>query len=281
MPESWSLIVKPHTKAWDLRLNDVWRYRDLLALFVRRDFVTAYTQTILGPLWLVVQPLLTTILFTVIFSGIAKISTGGHPPLLFYLAGSTPWNYFATCLTKTSNTFVTNANLFGKVYFPRLVVPLSVIISNLMQFAVQFMVFLVFLGWFAYQGAAVAPNLGMIVLLTPLLLGLMALMGLATGLVTSSLTTRYRDLTFLVNFGVQLAMYTAPVIYPMSAVPQRYRWLVHANPMSAIIETFRAIYLGGQVPWSALGLSAAVTFTLLALGLVLFNQVEKTFMDTV
>jgi lipopolysaccharide transport system permease protein len=279
--EPWSLVIKPHSKWWDLPLADVWRYRDLLWLFVRRDLVTAYTQTILGPLWFIVQPILTTILFTVVFAGIGKISTDGQPPMLFYLAGVTPWNYFATCLTKTSNTFVSNSALFGKVYFPRLVVPLSVVISNLIQFGVQFLAFLGFLAWFSARGATITLNVPMIALLTPLLLVLMAVMGLATGILVSSLTTRYRDLTFLVGFGVQLAMYTAPVIYPMSVVPVRQRWLVHANPMSAIIEAFRAIYLGGSIPWSALASSGLVALGLFALGIVFFNRIEKTFIDTV
>jgi lipopolysaccharide transport system permease protein len=279
--ESWSLVIKPHTRWWDLHLDDVWRYRDLLWLFVWRDFVAVYTQTILGPLWFLIQPILTTVTFTVIFTGVAKIPTDGLPPMLFYLAGTTPWNYFATCLTKTSNTFLSNAGLFGKVYFPRLVAPLSIVISSLIQFGIQFLLFLAFLAWFGFRGAHLAPDLLMIVVLTPVLLVLMGLLGLGAGIIVSSLTTKYRDLTFLVGFAVQLAMYAAPIIYPMSAVPDRYRWLIEANPMSAIIESFRAVYLGGTIPWNALGVSAAVTLFLLVLGVVLFNKIEKTFMDTV
>lgn len=279
--DSWSTVIQPHTSWWDLHLRDVWHYRDLLWLFVRRDFVAVYAQTVLGPLWFFIQPLLTTVMFTVIFSGIAKIPTDGFPPMLFYLAGMTPWSYFAACLNKTSNTFVTNAGLFGKVYFPRLILPLSVVGSNIIQFIIQFVLFLFLLAWFALSGAVVAPDLMMILVLTPLLLVLMGLLGLGTGIAISSLTTKYRDLTFLVGFGVQLAMYATPVIYPMSVVPEKYRWLVQANPMSAIIETFRAIYLGGTIPWNALGVSALVTFALLVLGILIFNRVEKTFMDTV
>lgn len=279
--QPWSLVIRPHTKWWDLHLEDVWRYRDLLWLFVRRDFVAVYTQTILGPLWFFIQPILTTLMFTVIFTGIAKIPTDGLPPMLFYLAGTTAWNYFATCLTKTSNTFVSNAGLFGKVYFPRLIVPLSVVVSTLIQFGIQFLLFLAFLAWFGLRGADLSPDLSMILVLTPVLLILMGLLGLGTGIVISSLTTKYRDLTFLVTFGVQLAMYATPVIYPMSAVPEKYRWIIQANPMAAIIESFRAIYLGGAIPWNALGISAAATLALLALGTGLFNKVEKTFMDTV
>ncbi|MFN7892463.1 MAG: ABC transporter permease [Pirellula sp.] len=279
--EQWSLVIKPHTKWWDLHLDDVWRYRDLLWLFVRRDFVSGYKQTILGPLWFFIQPLLTTIMFTVIFAGVAKISTDGLPPLLFYLAGTTPWNYFAACLTSTSTTFVSNANLFGKVYFPRLVVPLSVVLSNLIQFLVQFSLFLGFFAWYGLGGSDIRPDLLGIVFLTPILLALMGLLGLGAGIAISSMTTKYRDLARLVTFGVQLMMYATPVIYPMSAIPDKYRWIIHCNPMSAIIESFRAVYLGGQIPWSALGISTLETALILATGVVLFNKVEKTFMDTV
>ena len=279
--EQWSLIIKPHTRWWDLHLEDVWRYRDLLWLFVRRDFVSGYKQTILGPLWFFIQPLLTTIMFTIIFTGVARIPTDGLPPMLFYLAGTTPWNYFAACLTSTSNTFVANAGLFGKVYFPRLVVPLSIVLSNLIQFLVQFLLFLGFFAWYGLTGTELRPNALLIIVLTPVLLALMGLLGLGVGITISAMTTKYRDLARLVTFGVQLMMYATPVIYPMSAIPERYRWLIQCNPMSAIIESFRAVFLGGTVPWSALGLSTLITLVILALGVVLFNKVEKTFMDTV
>lgn len=279
--DSWSLVIRPHTRWWDLQLVDVWHYRDLLWMFIWRDFVSVYKQTILGPAWFFIQPLLTTIMFTIIFSGVAKIPTGGMPPMLFYLAGTTPWNYFATCLTKTSTTFVTNANLFGKVYFPRLVTPISVVASNLIQFGIQFLLFLGFWVYYCFNGAGLEPNWLMIGLLTPALLLLMALLGLGTGILISSLTTKYRDLTFLVTFGVQLAMYGTPVIYPLDKVPEKYHVLIEANPMSAIIEAFRAIYLGGDIPWALLGISTAITAVLLLLGIAVFNRVEKTFMDTV
>jgi lipopolysaccharide transport system permease protein len=277
----WDLIIRPQGRWWELQLADVWRHRDLLWMFIWRDFVSVYKQTILGPIWFFIQPLLTTIMFTVIFSGVAKIPTGGLPPMLFYLAGTTPWNYFAICLTKTSGTFVSNAGLFGKVYFPRLVTPISVVASNLIQFSIQFLLFFGFLAYYWIKGAPLHPDWLMILVLTPALLLLMALLGLGTGILVSSLTTKYRDLTFLITFGVQLAMYGAPVIYPMSNIPPRYRLLIEANPMSAIIESFRAIYLGGSIPWPQLGLSAAVTGILLLLGIAVFNKVEKTFMDTV
>jgi lipopolysaccharide transport system permease protein len=279
--ESWSLIIRPSGRWWELQLADVWHYRDLLWMFIRRDFVAVYKQTILGPIWFFLQPLLTTLMFTVIFSGVAKIPTGGLPPMLFYLAGTTPWNYFSTSLTKTSTTFITNAGLFGKVYFPRLVTPISIVASNLIQFGIQFLLFFGFLAYYLAKGANVHPNWLMIVALTPVLLLLMALLGLGTGILISSLTTKYRDLNFLVTFGVQLAMYATPVIYPLSNIPAKYRLWIELNPMSAVVESFRAIYLGGEVPWNLLGISAAVTLLILLAGTVIFNRVEKTFMDTV
>jgi len=284
MPSSssdWTLHIRPHTKWWDLHLSDVWHYRDLLWLFVRRDFVSVYKQTILGPIWFFIQPLFTTLVFTVIFSGVAKIPTDGFPPILFYLAGTTAWNYFAACLTKTSGTFISNAGLFGKVYFPRLVTPLSVVVSTLIQFAIQFLLFFGFFAYYWLTGASLKPDLLGIVLLTPVLLLQMALLGLGAGIIVSSLTTKYRDFTFLVSFGVQLGMYATPIIYPASHIPEKYRWLIQLNPMSSVIEAFRAIYLGGPIPWSPLALSGAITLVLLAIGVVLFNRIEKTFMDTV
>ncbi len=281
MENEWTLIIKPHTRWWDLHLEDVWNYRDLLWMFVRRDFVSTYKQTILGPLWFFIQPLLTTIMFTIIFAGVARIPTDGLPPILFYLAGMTPWNFFAACTTNTSSTFISNASLFGKVYFPRLVVPISVVISNLVQFAIQFLLFAGFFVWYAWNGSDLRPNLFLILFLTPFLLVAMGLLGLGAGITVSSLTTKYRDLGRLVTFGVQLMMYATPVIYPMTSIPERYRWLINLNPMSAIIESFRAIFLGGQVPWLGLANSAIITAITLGIGIVLFNKVEKTFMDTV
>lgn len=279
--ENWSLVIQPKNRLFDLHLDDVWRYRDLLWMFVRRDFVAVYKQTILGPLWFFIQPLLTTLIFTIIFSGVAQIPTDGFPALLFYLAGLTPWNYFSTCLTKTSNTFVANAGIFGKVYFPRLIVPLSIVVSTMIQFGIQFLLFIAVLTYFLFTGAAISPQWGMIFVLTPALVLLMAALGLGAGIVVSSLTTKYRDFTFLIGFGVQLMMYATPVIFPMSAVPDRYRWLIQLNPMTAPIEAFRAIFLGGPIPWSALGFSTALTAALLFIGIVIFNKVEKSFMDTV
>jgi lipopolysaccharide transport system permease protein len=278
--EEWDLIIRPKTGWFDLHLSDLWRYRDLTLLFVWRDFVAQYKQTILGPLWHLVQPLFTTVFFTVIFGHVAKLSTDSLPPVLFYMAGVTCWNYFAECLNRTSGTFIQNAGIFGKVYFPRLCVPVSVVISNFIKFGIQFALFLGFLGFYYFQGAAIHPN--GYVLLTPVLLLIMAAQGLGAGIIISSLTTKYRDLQVLVSFGVQLLMYATPVIYPISMVPQQYRWLVLANPMSAIVETFRYSYLGaGSFDPAQLLYSAFATLVVLFIGVVLFNHVERTFMDTV
>lgn len=279
--EKWDLVLEPVAPWWDLHLRDVWRYRDLLVMFVRRDFVAVYKQTVLGPLWFFLQPLLTTAMFTVVFSGLAKLPTDGLPPMLFYLAGITPWNYFAACLTKTSTTFTMNAPLFGKVFFPRLIMPLSVVVSTLIQFLIQFLLFLAMLGWFAWRGAALQPQWTAILFLTPVLLVLMGALGLGLGILVSSATTKYRDFAFLVTFGVQLAMYATPVIYPLSLVPERYAGWMHLNPMAPVIESFRAIYLGGAIPWGGLGISAGICTGLLVLGVLLFKRVERTFMDTV
>lgn len=282
LDESWDLLIKPKSGWFDLHLADLWRYRDLLWMFVIRDFVAVYKQTILGPIWFFIQPLLTTLTFTIIFSGVAKISTDGLPPLLFYLAGTTPWNYFATCLNKTSTTFKDNANLFGKVYFPRLITPLSIVVSTLIQFVIQFATLVIALLWYLFQGADIHPNWGGILIGTPLLILMMGGLGLGFGIVISSLTTKYRDLAFLITFGVQLAMYATPVVYPLSTVPEKYRLWLELNPMTGVIEAFRTIYLGaGSFSWPLLGYSAGVTAGVLFIGIIIFNRVEKTFMDTV
>lgn len=278
--ENWSLIIRPKTGWFELHLADLWRYRDLTTLFVWRDFVAQYKQTILGPLWHLLQPLFTTILFTLIFGRIAKLPTDNIPPMLFYMAGITAWTYFSECLNRTSTTFLTNASIFGKVYFPRLCVPLSVVISNLIKFAIQFALFLGFLAFFWMKGAPIHPNIS--ILLTPILLLMMAALGLGTGIIVSALTTKYRDLQVLVTFGVQLAMYATPVIYPLSMFPNSARWIIVVNPMAPIIEAFRYAFLGqGLFSWGYLGISAAIIAAILFIGIVLFNHVERTFMDTV
>jgi len=276
----WDMIIGPQRNLFDLRLTELWHARDLIQLFVRRDFVSVYKQTILGPLWYLIQPLMTTITFTVIFGNIAKLPTDGLPQFLFYMSGTVLWTYFASCLTKTSETFVSNANLFGKVYFPRLAVPISILISNLIAFAIQFAFFLVFMGYFALQGTQLHPNWWM--LLTPVLLLMMAGLGLGFGIIVSSLTTKYRDLRFLVLFGVQLLMYVTPVIYPMSSIPPQFQLLIKFNPMSSVVEAFRFAYLGaGTVNVVQLGYSFSIMLVVILIGVVMFNRVEATFMDTV
>lgn len=278
--EAWDLIIRPKTGWFDLHLRDLWRYRDLIMIFVWRDFVAQYKQTILGPVWHLIQPIFTTLLYAAVFGGIARIPTDGIPSMLFYLSGTTGWTYFADCLNRTSVTFVNNAGIFGKVYFPRLSVPISVVISALIKFSIQFSLFLALLAFFALRGAVVHPNAA--ILLTPLLLLLLAALGLGFGIIVSSLTTRYRDLQTLFGFGVNLLMYATPIIYPVSYVPHKYRWLVMANPIAPIIETFRAVFLsGGTVPWGPLAYSAGVAVVILFFGIILFNHVERTFMDTV
>jgi lipopolysaccharide transport system permease protein len=276
----WTLVIRPKRNLFDLRLSELWQYRDLIGLFVRRDFVSVYKQTILGPLWYIIQPILTTVIFTIIFGRIAKLSTDGLPQFLFYLSGTVVWTYFSDCLTKTSNTFITNAQLFGKVYFPRLAVPISILISNLITFVIQFVLFLGFMAYYWLKGTGVHPNIW--VLFTPVLLLLMAGLGLGFGIIVSSLTTRYRDLRFLVAFGVQLWMYVTPVIYPVSSIPERFRLLIEANPLTSILEAFRYAYLGsGMLNIPNLGYTAIFTLVVLAVGTLLFNRVEATFMDTV
>ena len=276
----WDLVIRPRSGWLDLHLADLWRYRDLTMLFVWRDFVAQYKQTILGPLWHVIQPLFTTLLFTLIFGRVAKLPTDSLPPLLFYMAGITCWNYFAECLNRSAGTFINNASIFGKVYFPRLCVPVSVVISNIIKFGIQFGLFLVFMAFYWAKGAPIHPNA--LVLLTPLLVLIMAALGLGLGIIVSSLTVRYRDLQVLITFGVQLLMYGTPVIFPVSIVPERYRWIILANPMSALVETFRYAFLGAGT-FDALNLlySSAATLVILVIGIVLFNRVERTFMDSV
>ncbi|MBN1148990.1 MAG: ABC transporter permease [Anaerolineales bacterium] len=278
--ETWTLDIQPRRGWFDLRLGELWQYRDLIRLFVWRDFVATYKQTILGPLWYLIQPLLTTITFTVIFGRVANLPTDGLPQFLFYMSGNVAWGYFSACLTSTSATFISNAHLFGKVYFPRLVTPLSIVISNLVKFAIQFGLFLAFLLYFLLNGADVRPNEW--ALLTPLLLLLMAGLGLGFGIIVSSLTTRYRDLQQLVGFGMSLWMYATPVIYPASSIPERYQFILQANPLTPVVEAFRYAYLGaGTVNAWTLLYSAGFMLVVLFLGLLIFNRVESTFMDTV
>lgn len=280
--EHWDLVLKPTSKWYDVRLKEVWKFKDLLFMFVKRDFVAVYKQTVLGPLWLIIQPVLTTITFTVIFGNIAKIGTGGVPSLLFYMAGLTLWSYFADCITKTSNTFVANASVFGKVYFPRLIMPLSILFSNLIKLGVQFVLFLIIWIYYYSTNASIHPN--SYLLLVPLLIIIMAGLGLGFGLIISALTTKYRDLAFLITFGVQLLMYASPIVYPLSIVSDKYKILLLLNPLTSIIETFKYAFIGvgyfnGIEFW--LGYSCLFMIVIVAIGIVIFNKVEKSFMDTV
>jgi lipopolysaccharide transport system permease protein len=276
-------IIIPKKNLFDINLKEIWQYKDLLFLFVRRDFVATYKQTVLGPLWFIIQPIFTTLMFTLIFGKLASIPTDGLPPILFYMCGITCWNYFSESLSKTSNTFTSNANIFGKVYFPRLIVPISIIISNMVKFIIQGIIFLLVFYYYYQIGANINPNITIAVL--PLLLLLMAGLGLGFGILISSLTTKYRDFQFLVVFGVQLFMYATPVVYPLSLAKEKlgsYSWIAFANPMSSIVEAMKYAFLGqGQFSWYHLLYSFIFMIILLATGVIIFNKVEQNFMDTV
>lgn len=282
-PGSWDLVIEPRGSLFQLNFKEVWHSKYLLWMFVKRDLVSVYKQTILGPVWFFIQPILTTITFVVIFGNIAKISTDGLPQILFYLAGITIWNYFSETLTATSNTFITNASIFGKVYFPRLVLPLSKVISGLIKFAIQFLLFLLTLVFFLVKGTpALHTDIAGIAVVTPIVIIIMAGLGLGLGLILSALTTKYRDLVFLITFGIQLGMYATPVILPASAFSAKYQWIVTANPMSPLVEAFRKVWLGaGELSWPWIAYSFAFMAVLVIIGTIIFNRVEKTFMDTV
>ncbi len=278
--EDWDLVIKGHTSLFDIKFYDLWRYRDLLLLFVKRDFISFYKQTILGPLWFFIQPILTTIVFSFVFGKLAGISTDGLPKFLFYLSGITAWNYFSDCLTKTSTVFKDNANIFGKVYFPRLIMPLSIVTSNLVRFGVQLVMLLLMMGYFARQGADFHVTYAL--LFFPFLVLLMALLGLGLGLIITAMTTKYRDLSFLVTFGVQLLMYATTVIYPLSAAPAAYKKYIELNPMTGIIEAFRFAFLGkGEFTLWSIGYSVLFTIVVLFFGILIFNKTEKNFVDTI
>lgn len=279
---TWTTIIKPKDRLLSVDIKEIWRYRDLMMLFVKRNIITQYKQTILGPLWYLIQPMMTTIMYMVVFGGIAKISTDGLPQPLFYLAGICFWQYFSDCLTKTSNTFVTNANIFGKVYFPRLITPLSDVISNLLRFAIQFGLFLaVYIYYLLFTDAPIRPNL--YALLLPLLVLMIAGLALGFGILFSSMTTKYRDLQLLLSFFVSLWMYATPVIYPLSTITNpKLMLLMQLNPLTGIIEFFKYGMLGvGCHEWWMLGYSFAFMLVLLTLGVLVFNKVQRSFMDTV
>lgn len=280
MNEQWNLVIKPRTGWFDIDVKNIWKYRDLIKLFVRRSFVSAYKQTILGPAWAIINPLCTTVIFTIIFGNIAGLAADGVPSFIFFMAGNITWGYFANCLNATSGTFTGNAGIFGKVYFPRLVMPITTVISNLISFAIQYVFFLGFWVYFLITTDSIEPN--WFILMTPILLVHMALMGLGIGIICSSLTTKYRDLTMLIGFGVQLWMYLTPVAYDYQIISDKWRTLYMCNPMTPVINTMRYAYLGiGEFELGYYLLSWAVTLVMLFFGVLLFSKVEKTFMDTV
>lgn len=280
--DGWSVVIRPQESLFSIDFRELWRYRDLCAMFVKRDIVTMYKQTVLGPLWFFIQPMMTTAMYMVVFGGIAKIPTDGIPQPLFYLAGISMWQYFADCLNKTSHVFVVNAGVFGKVYFPRLVVPISSVIGNLIKFLIQFALFVVVYLYFAFLvGSPVRPNI--YALLLPVLVAMLAGLALGFGIVFSSFTTKYRDLTFFLSFIVQLWMYATPVIYPISTITNaKIKLMMQINPLTGIFEAFKYGVLGaGTFSWGALAYSAGVICVLLAVGIVVFNRVQRSFIDTV
>ena len=281
--QNWLFEITPKNNLLSLNLKEVWQYRDLLYLFVKRDIVTAYKQTILGPLWYLIQPLFTSIIFTLIFNNVANISTGTVPPFLFNLAGITIWGYFRACLTSTSNTFSSNAGIFGKVYFPRLIMPMSVVISNLFKFGIQMLIFIVFYIYYYSNGAGISLN--KYTVLFPLMVVLMGILGLGLGMIISSLITKYRDLKVLLDFGLQLLMYLSAVMYPVSFFIEKmpkYAWVVEYNPLTYIIETVRYILLNiGSLDLSKLIYVVVVSILILFVGIIIFNRAEKNFIDTI
>lgn len=281
--EEWTIVIQPKTSLFSLDLRELWQYRDLLVMYIKRDIVTFYKQTILGPLWFVIQPLFTTLMFMFVFGGIAGISTDGLPQPLFYMAGLLCWNYFSECLNRCSDTFNANQNVFGKVYFPRLIVPLSIVVSSLVKMGIQLGLFLAIYLYYVAGGYPLEVNAH--ALLLPLLVLMLAGLGLGFGLLISSLTTKYRDLRFLITFGVQLWMYATPVIYPLSVMQQnhqQYMWLIVANPLTSIIETFKFGFLGeGTFSWWYLGYSFLFTIVMMLWGMITFNKVQRSFMDVI
>jgi lipopolysaccharide transport system permease protein len=281
--KDWLFEITPKNKFFSLNLKEVWQYRDLLFLFVKRDIVTVYKQTVLGPLWYLIQPLFTSITFTIIFNNVAGINTGTIPPFLFNLAGIIVWNYFTSCLNETSDTFKKNAAIFGKVYFPRIIMPLSVVISNLLKFGIQFLIFVTFYLFYYLKGVVI--NFNSAILFLPVLIALMGILGLGLGMIISSLVTKYRDFTYLIGFGVQLLMYLSAVMYPMELIKQKlpdYGWLVQYNPLAYLIETSRYMLLDvGQISVLGLCYTIGVTLSVFFIGLLIFNKTEKSFIDTV
>lgn len=281
--DEWLFEITPKTSLLDLNFKEIWQYRDLLFLFVKRDVITLYKQTILGPLWYIIQPLFTSIIFTLVFNNIANISTGEVPSFLFNLAGVTAWSYFRECLVNTSDTFKKNENIFGKVYFPRVIMPMSIVVSNLLKFGIQLSIFIFFYVIYVFKGMHVAVSFELLYI--PFLILSMGMLGLGLGMTISSMVTKYRDLTFLVSFGVQLLMYLSAVMYPLEIVKEKMpevSWIVEYNPMTTVIETFRNIVLGSN-PVAIMDIiyMIGISFVIFLIGLVIFNKTEKSFIDTI
>ena len=281
--DDWDIVIKPKEKGIHLHLKEVWRYKDLLYLYVKRDFISTYKQTILGPLWFFIQPVFSTLIFTLVFGGIAQISTDGLPPMLFYMAGVLCWNYFTDCLSRSSGTFMGNAGVFSKVYFPRLVVPIAGLVSAVLKMFIQLLLFFSIYIYFLFQGSPIGVNSS--VLLFPLLVTMMAGIGFGIGIIISSVTIKYRDLNILFSFAIGLMMYITPVIYPLSAIPEKYgalKWVIQLNPLSSIFEAFRFGMLGtGNLSWGGLLYSSIFTVVVVLIGIVTFNKVERRFVDIV
>lgn len=280
MEQQWTEEIKSNNSIFFINFREVWQYRDLLLMLVKKEYITFYKQTILGPIWFFVQPILTTIIYVLLFGKIAKLSTDGSPQMAFYLSGITLWNYFSECLTKTASVFKDNAAVMGKVYFPRLIMPLSIVVSGLMKFGIQFGLFICVILYFTFVKGSIHPNAW--ILATPLLLLLMASFSLGMGMIFSSLTTKYKDLVFLLTFGIQLLMYATPVVFSISSIPEEYKWILTANPLTGIFECFRYGFLGtGNFEPTSLIFSTLTTLIILTIGVLIFNKVEKSFMDTV
>lgn len=278
--QQWTEEIKSNDSLFSINFKEVWQYRDLLMMLVKKEYITFYKQTILGPIWFFVQPILTTLIYVLLFGQIAKLSTDGSPQIAFYLSGITLWNYFSESLTRTASVFKDNAAVMGKVYFPRLIMPLSIVVSGLMKFAIQFALFICVILYFTFVKGLIHPNIW--ILATPFLLLLMACFSLGMGMIFSSLTTKYKDLVFLLTFGIQLLMYASPVVYSVSSIPEKYKWILLANPLTGIFECFRYGFLGtGSFEPCSLIMSTGVTLIILSIGVLIFNKVEKSFMDTV
>jgi lipopolysaccharide transport system permease protein len=276
----WTEEIKAHSSIFSVNFKEVWHYRDLLLMLVKKDYVTFYKQTILGPVWFFIQPILTTLIYVMIFGQIAKLSTDGVPQIAFYLSGVTIWNYFSETLTKTATVFRDNAAVLGKVYFPRLIMPLSIVVSGLMKFAIQFALFLAVVFYYTFSNNSIHPNIWL--LATPFLVLLMAAFSLGLGMIFSSLTTKYKDLVFLLTFGIQLFMFATPVVYSITSIPEERQWIINLNPLTGIFECFRYGFLGsGNFDPQSLIMSTGIIAVILSLGVLIFNKVEKSFMDTV